>query len=366
MVLMVLLPLVLFIVNSNEGWHRGDVLWETSRYFHNILLLFWLAFSLAVAGFWARKAGYGKLLGPCLCVASLVTCLGMFDFFVLFRTETTGPGGNLCLTHKNWYERVAKSNSLGFWEREPSTVSPDAKVVAAVGDSFAFGQGLQRAEDRFTDRLDLLLGESIEVLNFSRGGASTRNQLDDLLPYVKKVKPDVVVLFYLTNDIHDSIGHPQPKPKIRSKWENRFLVGSPTWNYLYWKTFAAFSFEKEAGSSYNNLLANYQDADNFAEHVEDLQELVKQVNDMGAKPAVVILPYPHLWLNVSEQERESVLAKLTAAIPAPVLRLDELEKQFPVGEFEINSMDAHPSAEVHQAIAEKTEPWLKALLSPKP
>ena len=235
-------------------------------------------------------------------------------------------------------------------------------VIAAVGDSFTWGQGLSSADLRYTERLDEMLGDQVEVLNFGHGGYNTRDMIERVLPTVEELKPDVVVYFYLANDIHDGIGMASPQPKERSKWQRRFLVGVPVYNYLYWKVFAAFDFSQEAERGYHALYARYQDPQNFADHQADLRKFAQTVRDMGAIPVAVNLPFPHLWSSAEPELRLQINDKVIQALRdagMPTQDLSQLEKTYPVGQFEVNSMDAHPSAEVHQAIAQKVEPWLR-------
>jgi lysophospholipase L1-like esterase len=365
-----ILPLLLLVLNSNEGWHRHPGLWETSRYLVNDALLMVVAIEIVVMGFIWRKT-HKALTGISLCLASLLTCWIVLDLYVVVLShESTGPGGRLCLTHRNWFERVVSNNEEGFWEEKLDAYKPESRpegltVVAAVGDSFTWGQGLSSADLRYTDLLDQMLGSGVEILNFGHGGYNTRDLIDRVLPVVEELKPDVVVYFYLANDIHDGIGMASPQPKERSKWGRRFLVGSPVYNYLYWKVFAAFDFSQEAARGYDALYTRYQDQRNFADHEQDLQRFAQAVRDMGAIPVAVNLPFPHLWSNAQPELRRQINGKVLKALEdagMPTLDVSGLEESYPVGQFEVNSMDAHPSAEVHRAIAEKVDPWLREQL----
>lgn len=364
-ILLALVPPILLDINSNGGWHQTSELWETRRYLVNAGLFWVMALEMGIFAFLAFKAQRRLLVGICLCLASALACWGASDFYItLFNYESTGPGGRLCLTHRNWFERVVHDNDLGFWEKDLKNL-PAGRVVAAVGDSFTWGQGLLHAQDRYSDRLNSLLGADVEVLNFGMGGLNTREQITMILPKVAQVHPDLVLLFYLTNDIHDGLGLPLPAPKPRGKWEQRLLMGSPTWNYLYWKVLAGVEFREAAAQGNQALHARYQDPKNFRDHAEDLKSFAREVEAMGARPAAVILPFPHLWTDAPDGLRQEILDKVEQALKEagmPVLNLADLEKEFPVGKFEVNSMDAHPNARVHQAIAERVAPWLKEQL----
>ena len=367
--LLSILPLVLLILNSNKGWHRDDGLWMTHEYVINVGLFFFIAVELLFFAFLASKASRRAVIGLCMMVASALFCLGTLDLYVIFlNRDTTGPGGRLCLTHRNWHDDV-HNNQFGYWEKDMAPFldrqqGSEPKVVVAVGDSFTFGQGIHKVEQRYSNLLGEML-DGVEVLNFALGGLDTRDQVRDVLPNAKKINPDVVLLFYLSNDIHDGIGWKDRPPIVRSKWEHRLLVGSPTWNFIYWKVFAGKEFAAIASGGFQALQDRYNDPTNFADHKVDLQRFADGVREMGAKPAVVLLPFPHFWSNLNADERTELLTKIEGALSEtgmPLLSLAELEEIYPVGSFEINSMDGHPDATVNKAIADKVAPWLKKLL----
>src|SRR5437870_6304289 len=60
-----------------------------------------------------------------------------------------------------------RSNSLGFRDREVPPKSPDRYRIAVIGDSFAWGQGVEE-RDRFSNLLEEFLGPRYEVFNFGR------------------------------------------------------------------------------------------------------------------------------------------------------------------------------------------------------
>lgn len=367
-----LVPPLLFVLNCNEGWHQGYGLWETWRYLVNDALLAVMALEAAVLGFLFRHRSR-VVTGIGLCVSSLLMFLVMFDLYVvLLCHQSTGPGGILCISHRNWYERIAIKNSHDYWERElqaymPTNRPDDLVVIAAVGDSFTWGQGLARADERFTNLLDQSLGDKVVVLNFGRGGYNTQDIMTRIMPDVTPLKPPIVVMFYLSNDIHDGLTKvAPPPPPPAEKWEHRALVGFPAWNFLYWKVFAKLQFEETAMNSYDILCDRYEDEKNFQAHKSDLQEFARQVRAGGSLPVVVNLPFPHLWENVGPERSARVKKRILDALEStgmPLLDLSELESQFPAGQFEVNSMDAHPKAEVHAAIAQKVEPWLRTIVA---
>ena len=80
---------------------------------------------------------------------------------------TTGDSGSYFA--RRWASEHVHFNSSGFREREFEFTKPRGSYrIAVIGDSYTFGQGIEKAE-RFSDLLELELGREhrrIEVLNF--------------------------------------------------------------------------------------------------------------------------------------------------------------------------------------------------------
>jgi hypothetical protein len=113
-----------------------------------------------------------------------------------------------------------RTNSVGMREREfDVTKKPGTKRILIIGDSIAFGTGVD-AEWRFSDFLSRSLGPDVEVLN---AGVSGWGPDQELLYYEtrgRELHPDVVILtFTMANDvINDMLDHlflgSAPKPRF--------------------------------------------------------------------------------------------------------------------------------------------------------
>lgn len=98
------------------------------------------------------------------------------------------------------------TNSLGMRCEEPlDRATPGLLRVAVVGDSMAFGYGVQQGEDfpaQLERELQSELGSArtVEVLNFAVGGYSIADELVVLRERALPLHPDLVVLEYCLND----------------------------------------------------------------------------------------------------------------------------------------------------------------------
>lgn len=113
-------------------------------------------------------------------------------------------------------DRPAKSNSAGWRDRERTRVpAPKILRIAAIGDSFTFGVGVDDGE-RFTDVMEAMQ-PGVEVLNFGMNGFGTDQELEVLRHEALDYSPSIVLcMTYLGNDLLDithSLRHRWPKPR---------------------------------------------------------------------------------------------------------------------------------------------------------
>jgi hypothetical protein len=93
-------------------------------------------------------------------------------------------------------------NAHGLRDRDVPFEKPNGrKRVLILGDSFAFGVGLNAGE-RFSDLLDGMLGDDVEVINAGVPGWGTDQEMLFYESSLRRFEPDVVVLAFLgQNDV---------------------------------------------------------------------------------------------------------------------------------------------------------------------
>lgn len=94
-------------------------------------------------------------------------------------------------------------NSIGFREREyPVEKPPAVRRIVVLGDSYAFGAGVELAST-FSKRLERRLNESgrpSEVINFGVSGYNTTLELATFEEVAAAFEPDLVIVAYVLND----------------------------------------------------------------------------------------------------------------------------------------------------------------------
>jgi hypothetical protein len=91
-------------------------------------------------------------------------------------------------------------NELGFRGEEIDFDKPPGiRRILCLGDSFTFGEGV-REENAWPQRLGRAAGPGFEVINAGVQGYSLDHEATLLFLYVRKMKPDIVVIGFFMND----------------------------------------------------------------------------------------------------------------------------------------------------------------------
>jgi hypothetical protein len=106
-----------------------------------------------------------------------------------------------------------RTNSLGLRSREIDTKkTKGARRILALGDSFLWGDGLSE-EDLVTAKMEKSLRAHlgvVDVVNAGMSGYNTHDELRALMRLAPIYEPDMVIVFFFTNDVlaEDSSGAP--------------------------------------------------------------------------------------------------------------------------------------------------------------
>ena len=131
----------------------------------------------------------------------------------VFRSITTSSDNGGYFSRR-WY-RVGdvRHNSWGYRDREFDPVKPQGVYrIAAVGDSFTFGNGI-REEERYSEVLQSHLPSHFEVLNFGVPGANTPEHRVMVQRLLGAIHPDFILLQWYVNDVEDDDATGRPRPK---------------------------------------------------------------------------------------------------------------------------------------------------------
>jgi lysophospholipase L1-like esterase len=98
-------------------------------------------------------------------------------------------------------------NSLGLRDSEPGPGDREALRILSLGDSFAYGFGVE-AEETYAEELERLLSAKRATCVYNAGAPSygTRHELELARRLLPELEPELVLLsFFFGNDLYDNI-----------------------------------------------------------------------------------------------------------------------------------------------------------------
>jgi len=269
-------------------------------------------------------------------------------------------------------------NSLGFRGREYAREKPPGtKRIVILGDSFAFGAGAP-ADVIFPTRLETLLNSEkpfgpVEVLNLGVSDYNTDDELAWLKEFGLGLKPDLVILVYVMNDIEikpEYLPH-SPEQPSRPIDEHSGEVRQYR-DPLYWLVnrlrrdshFLAYLAPRVAalgrtlGLNLPSTGSFYGAA--FANDVEGWRRskaAIEQMRDLGLEHhfqfALVLFP---LMTNLTDsypaKKTHEVIAEYARAQNIPFLDLLPSYLGINAASLWVSPTDGHPNAEGHRIAAE--------------
>jgi lysophospholipase L1-like esterase len=250
---------------------------------------------LGVARALARRSapeGRRFMLRLALAVGMTVVALAGAEYLARFefrRARTSGNAGDYIARSGAW--SPGPSNSLGFREREIPPKSAARYRIAVVGDSFTWGQGIERGE-RFSNLLEQFLGPRYEVLNFGLPGDNMPEHLTRLTQALT-VSPDFVLLQLYINDFEtQEMERPRAYPLLPRPLDSQLVE----WSLLYQLTEDQWAHVQEMtgiSESYTHYMErNLRDvnAPNARKAYGQLHEFFARARAAGVPAGEVLFP----------------------------------------------------------------------------
>ncbi|MFQ5591142.1 MAG: SGNH/GDSL hydrolase family protein [Phycisphaerae bacterium] len=328
-------------------------------------VLWWLLFFSLVVHTWCffkffpreRRRGLALVLGNLLVLLCLLGAVGLAgeSYFRFVCVETDAYG--VSLPARRWFVLNTKLNSLGCRDVEWSTDKPPGvRRIAFIGDSFTYGWGIERVEDRFTDMIGARLNQrspgTYEVMNVAKPGWDTKAQLTPLRDIISQYSVDEIVLCYVANDLDtllpgsgDSDPLRVPEPLLFDP-DRSCLV-----DYLYRTLYLP---RLPAVREYKKLLARaYADDAIRRQQGARLLAIREQCLQQGVELRVVLLPMLQMLNGDFDHGRVlSLLGEVFEPRQIRVLDLLPALNGYAPADLTLNRRDAHPNALAHKLFAE--------------
>lgn len=288
-------------------------------------------------------------------VMFLLLIEGSIRVFAIVAPESQGyPTYTTAL----WSRKFVSLSTAGFRDAEHSRKRPDKNPkLLVVGDSLAFGWGLNRLEDRFGEQLAQQLthrtGATWTALNASRGDTHTLTHIE-FLKAMQAHQPEVTLLLYAFNDI-DYLAQVTPREGQSEPASSLFARINPIRilfqnSFLFQEVYVRLRLITYRHSSEDN--DPYENAMLLNEHFHDLARFVS-IASISSR-VVAIVPF-NIGVAGSTSVHSNYNRFVMAAIAHGLPIWPAGQEVFGGHAYEdlvVNGLDSHPNELAHRLLAD--------------
>lgn len=325
----------------------------------------WLvALALAFVGL-LRLHRVGRRRRPLLLVVrvglstwmALACITGLELGFAAFYAESDAL--NFTNVARRWYDiHIAPQVVAGLRTRHSlaEMQRPGRERIAFVGDSFTFGHGVPRMEDRFSDRVEAALEAAspgrFATDNFGVPGydvAAVAAQVSAL--FEGGYRPRLVVYVWQINDLEQLDTRTWSTAGRMSGARSDCWLIRDTW-FLNWCYYRLFLGSRVVSTYFDDLRAGYDGAA-FDRATEVLEKLRQTCAAHGAELRLVVFPFVHdLGPAYSFREAHRRLLGYAAKVGVRALDLEPILSPHVAEGLVVNPRDSHPNERAHGLVAE--------------
>lgn len=298
---------------------------------------------------WPADVGLSALLFVLALLVAEGLFVASFDLSDSFAASNMG---------RLWYWRHLRTNNRGYRDNVDYHPAPPTGVfrIVFLGDSFTFGHGVPRAEDRFSNLIRRRLKQEApgryEVYNISYPGWSTRMEIDAVRNLAREgFRADLFVLVYVLNDgidlMPESAEYDAALERLRPK--AFVLRKSYLANFLYYR----LRLRRLPGfQNYYSWASKTYEPPYWEQHQQSLNELRTACRELAPRFAVVTFPFLH---NMGNENPFGKAHRRLADFweSAGVRNIDLLAtlKAYKSADLVVNRFDAHPNEGSHRLAA---------------
>lgn len=289
-----------------------------------------------------------------LCLLGVAAIIGESYYrFVAVETDSFG----MSLPARRWFALYGKLNSVGCRDKEWSAKKPpEVQRIAFVGDSFTYGWGIEREDDRFSNRIEARLnqagGTRFEVFNVAKPGWDSGAELMPIEDLVSRYGIDEVVLCYVANDVEKLLPTTPDFNPIHPP-ESEFLSpdASALWDYLFYRIF--IRHEPSVRNYFGWLAAGFADPNIWRQHENQLGAMISTCRQQGTRFRVVILPFIRTGGDrFDAQTLYERVERFFERNGVDVLNLYPAIEGIDPESLTVNSHDAHPNERANRLFAD--------------
>jgi lysophospholipase L1-like esterase len=313
--------------------------------------------------------GNAAALGLALALWSVpATVTALEVVFVLFVDQSDAFNGTN--VSKRWFRRYIdgqrNDGGRGFRDRRTldMPVPKGAKRIVVYGDSFVAGHGIQRMDDRFTERLERAFNadgvERVQVHNLGEPGYEI-SMIEAIMQATLETYGaiDVVIYCYMMNDIEGY--DPRTEQflrEINSRAPTHPLI-TRTY-FLNWVYFRWQQLRTDAAVNYFPHLKDSYSTPAWLSVAASLDRMKQRCEAKGVEFRLVVFPFMQdLGPDYPFRDAHQKLADWARDHNVPLIDMEPLLAAHRHEGLAVNAFDAHPNVHANKLIADAIYEWLK-------
>ncbi len=292
-------------------------------------------------------------------IAVIFTLMAIEFYFKVFFAQSDAY--YFTLASENWKARYwYPINSFGYRDREwsPEDMTGKHKIMV-VGDSLVAGSGISNYQDRFSNKLNDLLGNEYSVFTVASPGWNTSKEIEAIINY--PYKPDTLIFTYFINDVEGSAYRQGVKPPRFVKDPPPILAplvqNSYTLNFVYWRW--ARLGQQEGQRDYLKWVSEISsNPEIWWVHQQELQTIHDGAKSEGINLIVVVFPN----ISTIDESQQIIMPVLDFFQSRGVVTLnvtDLIQDKAP-DDLMASPVDSHPNEIVHREVAEHLYQMIQA------
>jgi hypothetical protein len=266
-------------------------------------------------------------------------------------------------------------NRFGYREQEltPEILGNDYRRILFLGDSFTYGWGVTRGEDRFSDRIEARLNEQSDgsrylIYNAATPASDPSHWVKEVPKLLPGLRPQVVfAIFFLRDGTSLSTSLQHHKKAIRA------LRQKYTDNLAYRRSYLARTLLdqrvfRDFTRSYLEqfklaYLGNDEQTRPWVTAQNNLLEIRRHCRDNDLDFHLIIFPLLFGLDDYAFEDVEAEIARFATENDIPVFSLLEGFRGQRAENLWVSRQDQHPNEEGHRIAAETLLPYVRKVLS---
>jgi lysophospholipase L1-like esterase len=285
------------------------------------------------------------------------------EFFVRYhyRDVLSTPDGRSYFFMRSYPLFKAEFNGYQLRGKAFPAEHDDRYKIAAMGDSFTYGQGVYPADKRYTEQVEKLLNQDrpehdILVANTGICGFNLR-EYNNYAPFIDQLHPDYVLYQWFLNDM-DS------RPDLSAFVTPRLLSNRNAHEYLYSRSALYYLLQRAYGQlrvlkgrqqTYPDYLVDrFQDPNNrYSKDAEELLiRLIQHFKTAGTEFGIVLFPGFHgPMIDYRPDFLHERVMETCRQYGIDCLDLRATYQEVPFRDLWANRFDPHPGVLAHKMAA---------------